>query len=493
MAASSGLERQVAGALRRAGFSRNGATLVVGASGGPDSTALLRCLHRLRDEHALSLHVAHLNHDFRGAEADADAAFVRELAAQLGLPCTVDKQDPVQYQRERGISSFEQGAREMRYSFLARTAQAAGAAAVAVGHTADDQAETVLLHLLRGAGLHGLRGMSELAPWPWPGAAPSTATALALFRPLLNVPKADTAGYCRELGQDYRQDSGNYLWRFTRNRIRQDLMPRLAQDYNPRVGDALARLAHAAAEQVDFVERELDRAWPTLAVESPGRAELSLTALTPLHPALQRLALRRAYDSVYGDTLRLSETHLAAMMGLFQARQGGRSVDLPRGGKFRRAGDALLLTRNDAEVTPLPDFAGEYALTLPERPGEERTAAAGPWTVTMRAVPAGGEFPWAGDSRNSYVACLDWTALSRGPVTARAWLPGDRFQPSGMSGHKKLQDFFTDVKAPRELRRRTPLLVVGGRIAWVVGYRTAEWAVAGAASAPLWVRFERTA
>ena len=479
----------MAEALRRAGFSRNGTTLVVGASGGPDSTALLRCLHRLRDEHGLSLHVAHLNHDFRGDEADADAAFVQELAAHLGLPCTVDKQDPVQYQRERGISSFEQGAREMRYSFLADTAKIAGAAAVAVGHTADDQAETVLLHLLRGAGLHGLRGMTELAPWPWPEQRP----APLLFRPLLNVAKFDTAAYCRDLGQDYRQDSGNYLWRFTRNRVRQDLMPRLAQDYNPRVGDALVRLGKAAAEQVDFVEGELDRVWPTFAVESPGEVRLLLPALASMHPALQRLALRRAYGSVYGDARRLSETHLAAMMDLLTSERGGRSIDLPGRLKFRRTGNTLLLTGEYAGPSPFPELTGEYVLPLPALPGEELTGAAGPWEVTMRAVPPGGEFPWNGDPRGRFTACFNLASLAEGPVNVRAWHPGDRFQPSGMTGHKKLGDFFSDVKAPREIRRRVPLLVVGGRVVWVVGYRTAEWAAAGATQPLLWVRLERIA
>ena len=479
----------MAEALRRTGFSRNGTILVVGASGGPDSTALLRCLHRLRDEHGLSLHVAHLNHDFRGDEADADAAFVQELAARLGLPCTVDQQDPVQYQRERGISSFEQGAREMRYSFLADTARTAGAAAVAVGHTADDQAETVLLHLLRGAGLHGLRGMTELASWPWPEQCP----APALFRPLLSVAKSDTAAYCRDLGQDYRQDSGNYLWRFARNRVRQDLLPRLAQDYNPRVGDALVRLGKAAAEQVDFVEGELDRAWTTLAVESPGKVRLLLPALASMHPALQRLALRRAYGSVFGDARRLSETHLAAMMDLLTSERGGRSIDLPRGGRARRLDNTLLLTRNDApndsNNAALPDLVGEYALALPTRPGEQSTVTAGPWLVTMQAVPAGGDCPWPGGAQDRSTACFDLQSLADRPVMVRAWLPGDRFQPSGMTGNKKLQDFFTDVKAPREARRRVPLLVAGGRIAWVAGYRIAEWAAAGAADSPLWVRF----
>ena len=156
---------------------------------------------------------------------------------------TVVKEDPHEYQRVRGISSFEQGAREMRYAFLARVATEAGARAVTVGHTLDDLAETVMLHVLRGSGLYGLRGMREVSDWPWP----AEAAELKLFRPLLDVTKAQTVEYCNEIGCAYREDSGNYMWRFTRNRVRQDLMPKLAEDYNPQVRNALVRLARTAA------------------------------------------------------------------------------------------------------------------------------------------------------------------------------------------------------------------------------------------------------
>ncbi|MFB3098120.1 MAG: tRNA lysidine(34) synthetase TilS, partial [Dehalococcoidia bacterium] len=228
------VERLASESLNRCGFtpeySGEGSTpLVVGVSGGPDSTALLYCLYRLRKAWGLRLHVAHLNHDFRGEEADADAEFVTTLGLELDLPVTVEKRDPIAYQQERGISSFEQGARELRYAFLAKVAASIGATAVAVAHTADDLAETVLLHILRGTGLHGLRGMTELAPWPWPVNLPQ----LQLLRPLLEATKAETVAYCNSLGRSFRVDTGNALPRFTRNRVRQSLLPLLAEEYNP--------------------------------------------------------------------------------------------------------------------------------------------------------------------------------------------------------------------------------------------------------------------
>ena len=363
MKSSSSLERQVAASLRRAGLSETGATIVVACSGGPDSTALLLSLYRLRTAHALSLHVAHLNHDFRGAEADHDAAFVQRLADRLSLPCSIDKRDPIAYQRSTGVSSFEQAAREMRYSFLASVAAVVGAKVVALGHTADDQAETVLLHVLRGSGLQGLRGMAEVADWPWPSGVPGPL----LFRPLLSASKADTASYCRELGRTYREDSGNYLWRFTRNRVRLDLMPRLARDYNPRVREALLRLSRAAADEADYLDSELARLWDSIATVDEGAVCLDSRALAALHPALQRRALRRAYAIAAGDLRTLSESHLDSVLNLVRNRLGGRRIDLPRGILARSEGDFIRIASKSAEGGGAQWAVSYTHLTLPTK------------------------------------------------------------------------------------------------------------------------------
>ncbi|MDA0263649.1 MAG: tRNA lysidine(34) synthetase TilS [Chloroflexi bacterium] len=493
MANAADLERQVASALQRAGYSNSGATLVVGASGGPDSSALLYALDRLKEAHGLSLHVAHLNHNFRGQEAEDDAAFVAQIAGELGLPVTVVKEDPHEYQRERGISSFEQGAREMRYAFLARVAKAAGARAVTVGHTSDDLAETVLLHVLRGAGLHGLRGMAEVSKWPWPAGS----DGLQLFRPLLDVTKARTGDYCREIDRPYRTDSGNYMWRFTRNRVRQDLMPRLAQDYNPQVRNALVRLSRTAADQLDFVERELDRVWPGLAETTPADSSQPVNEvcfarpeLAAIHPALQRLALRRGYILVTGDATRLRESHLVAMEELAQGGRGGRRLELPGGVVLRQDYSNLTLTRQQEADCPYPEFDGEYQIKLPATPGAAIAVSAGPWSLRMQLGMAGVEPAWATGVWDEWTARLDRRALGDG-ATVRTWCPGDRIQPLGMTGQKKLQDLFTDLRVPRPWRGKVPLLETEKGIAWVVGHRIADWAKvdADAGRPVLWLRF----
>ena len=481
------VERLASASLRRCGYSsghspeyssKAATPLVVGVSGGPDSTALLYCLYRLRKDWDLQLHVAHLNHDFRGEEADADAEFVTNLALELDLPVTVEKQDPVAYQRERGISSFEQGARELRYAFLAKVATSIGATAVAVAHTADDLAETVLLHILRGTGLHGLRGMTELAPWPWPLNLPQ----LRLLRPLLEATKAETVAYCNSLDRSFRVDTGNALPRFTRNRLRQNLLPLLTEEYNPRIRESLVRLAHTASLELDFLEKETDAAWPQALVdpeESEGEAgsvSLHRQRLSKLHPALQRMVLRRAYILVAGDARRLRESHLRAMAEAASRRSSGQTLHLPGGWRLHVAYGFLRLTKDPVLECPYPPLVGEYPVSLPQSTGEVGVTRLEGWEISIQIVTAPG--PEQVAAALPLAAYLGPAVLGPG-LQVRSRRPGDRFQPLGMTHQKKLQDYFTDARIPESWRDRIPLLIADRGIAWIVGQRIAEWARVG--------------
>ena len=480
MAVIAQLESQVAGALVRAGYSANGTHLVVGISGGPDSSALLHCLFRLRQRHDLRLHVAHLNHDFRGEEAEEDARFATALASDLALPATVERRDVLHYQKVRRISSFEQAARELRYSFLAEVAEGIGASAVAVGHTSDDVAETVLLHILRGSGIQGLRGMSESSPWPFP----RKGRELRVFRPLLNATKSDTESYCRELGKEYRIDSGNYLPRFTRNRVRQNLLPLLESEYNPRVRESLVRLSRTASLELDYMEAEIERLWPRVAVEEDDAVGFDQPALVAVHPALQKLLFRKAFAHLLGDTRRLGERHLNAMVELAQSQAAGRSLDLPNGLRLHRSYEYLRLSRVAELPCPYPVLEGVPSLTIPSTDAEQVVCQAGPWRVTLRLDSSGlsaFEGIHARSPDGTSRGQTSWTAYLHRPalgerLEVRARQPGDRFQPLGMTGEKKLQDFLTDSRVPREWRDRVPLLVARPGIAWVVGYRISHWA-----------------
>ncbi|MCE2404706.1 MAG: tRNA lysidine(34) synthetase TilS [Dehalococcoidia bacterium] len=458
------VERKLRTALCRGGFTGRDVLLVVAVSGGPDSVALLHALLRLRESARVALHVAHLNHNFRGEEAEEDARFVSRLAASLGLPSTVGRADPVAYQREAGLSSFEEAAREVRYSFLSRVAEETGAAAVVLGHTVDDHAETVLMHIIRGSGLHGLRGMEALSTWR----DRRGSREAVLFRPLLEVTKAETAAYCQARGLAFRVDSGNLSPRFTRNRVRDHLLPVLRQ-YNPRIAEALQRLGHAASLEVSFVEGEVDRVWDS--VVRMGRDEVVIDGegLAALHPLVRLMVFRRAYERVAGHTRRLRQAHLTAMDALLASRPG-KTVQLPAGLSLSRGYGALHLGAAAPESPcPFPPMEGEYRL-LPPPPTGEASVDLPVWRVVYGLQPGGAQI-----QRRPFDASLDADSVAAG-LLVRSRRAGDRFHPLGMRTDKKLQDFFVDQKVPREWRDRVPLLVSGGRIAWVVGYRVAEWA-----------------
>ena len=477
---------------RRAGLGP-GDVVVAGVSGGPDSCALMNLLGRASGDSRFGFQVqpAHLLHDFRGQETYADADFVRKMWPD----CIMDEVDVPAYQRRHRVSSFEQAARDVRYEFLGRVARQTGARLVAVGHTADDQAETVLLHLARGSGLYGLRGMRELDEWPYPA---GQGAALRVWRPLLGLTRHHTISYCRNYGIDYRDDSTNYMREFARNRVRHDLMPALQEQLNPRIVEALGRLARTASAQADYMERQTDLLWPEVApdpVTATGALHLNRERLAELHPALQHILLRQAWITITGQGRRLTERHLAAMSQIVAAPGSGKTVELPRGYRFTAQGSGATLAPLQAcDDCPYPALTGEFRLTLPLGPIAIAVTRRDGWETTTRVVnlPPDASLD-TGDPLTSY---LSPEALAEG-ATVRTWQPGDRMQPLGMAGTRKLQDLFTDAGVPRSWRERVPLVVTPRGIAWVAGVRLANWA---AVSSPenhgrqaVVVKFERAA
>ena len=455
------LEATVIAALEHAGHVGGDNLLVVAVSGGPDSMALLHALLRLRERAGPRLHVAHLDHNFR-EEAHEDAQFTATAACRLGLPVTIEKAAPVSYQREMGISSFEEAAREVRYIFLARVARDLGAAAIALGHTADDLAETVLMHILRGSGIHGLRGMEQLSTWR----SRTGGHEAVLFRPILGVTKGETESYCNKLGIAFREDPGNRLLRFTRNRVRHHLLPAL-EEYNPRIRQALIRLAQSASLEVGYLEEEVTRLWNASARQEGDSISLDAHQLALIHPFMQRMVLRRAYRQLTGDTRRLGEVHLRAMAD-FIGSPPGKALGLPRGLRLHSGYRQLILSRNREPECPFPPLTGQHALQSPDSEEETSTRIPG-WQVTIQRLSSPSDLP-----NEPFAACFDREALGDS-LLVRTWQPGDRFQPLGMEGAKKLQDFFVDGKVLRAWRHRIPLLVTERGILWVVGYRVAEW------------------
>ena len=466
------LETHTIQALRRSGMAHYD-TLVVGVSGGPDSTALLRCLSRITSVFPLKLHVAHLNHDFRGKEADDDEAFVLDLAKQLGLNCTSEYQDTDMYQRQQGISSFEQGARELRYEFLLKVAREQQSKLVAVAHTADDLAETVLEHILRGSGLNGLRGMSEISHWPWP----SKERKVKLFRPFLDINKLETSLYCDALDQAFRQDTTNDMLNFTRNRVRKTLMPLLASEYNPQIQNALIRLSRSSAIDFDYIEQEMNTLWDEMSVcdtypPQEPRVEFDMRQISTLHPSMQRHLVRKAYIHVCGDTRRITEKHIAAVVKLIDHIHENKTIHLPFGLTAQSIDGRLCICRRSKSPSDILSLEGaERHVILPTQIDEPIHVDINSMSFCFKLLSDRGQYKAINPSGlTQYFS----TNAMGSQATIRFWKAGDKFKPLGMRGHKKLQDFFTDAKVNRVQRHCVPIIAVDDEIVWVVGHRISD-------------------
>ena len=462
------LDREVEAALR--GSAPAAKKLVVAVSGGPDSLALLHALLHLRAPLSLKLHGAHLNHGLRGDAGAKDAAFVADSFSRADIPYAAENADVASYRAAHRLS-LEEAARDVRYAFLGRVASEVDADAMALGHTADDQAETVLMHVIRGTGLTGLRGME-----------PSVRRTLGdrevlLVRPLLGVSRTDTQGYCRALDTEPREDESNRSLEMARNRIRRELLP-LLEKHNPAVRDALVRLSRSAAKDVAHLDSEVESVWQETAREEHGYVAIDSYAFQLLAPALQAHLLRRAVALVKGDLNEIEQVHVDGMVGLI-GRPPGRSLDLPGGLRFAVGYGEATIAYADDDLCPLPPLEGESRLQVP---GE--TLIHG-WRITANIVERGTNEaagirpreavepgPGTPDGLGVYLS----NELLSSELHARPRKPGDRFQPLGMAGPKKLQDFMVDSKIPRLWRDRVPLVCSSRGIAWVVGWRVADWA-----------------
>lgn len=455
-----------------------GASILVAFSGGPDSTTLLHALRTLKGDLGLEIRAAHLDHGLRPDSSEADAEFARTFAASLGAPLTIEKADTNALRAKHGLS-IEDAARRVRYEFLSRTATAAGADCVALGHTLDDQAETVLLHVLRGAGVDGLGAMKEVSSRDIGG------RRITLFRPMLSVSRSEVMDYCAENEITPRLDESNLSTRFTRNRIRLDLMPRLAE-YNPSIQNALARLARSASLDSDFLRAEVEKAAEDIVSADSRGVSVRRDEFGRLHPALGHRLLRLAAQLVKGDANDLEFEHTSRMFDMMSG-PAGKGMALPGGLRFDVDYGLAHIRRAGVSDSPLPDMeSAQFTLKVPG------TTVMGGWKVSARLSRDSRGFRQTKDGEPGFLERFDADALGKAPI-ARTRRAGDTFQPLGMAGEKKLKDFMIDAHIPRRWRDRAPLVESEGRIAWVVGWRIADWAkVTTSTRKVLEIRFERT-
>ena len=434
---------------------REGDHVLIAVSGGADSVALVYALHFLKKRYGISITLAHLNHGIRGRAADQDAVFVKELAWRLNLRGEQGRADIPRMAKERGVS-LEMAARQSRYEFLTRTARAVGANCIATAHTADDQVETVLLKLTRGAGPQGVSGIPYCAE----------RHGLRVVRPCRDVTHMEAVRFLRRHGLAWREDKSNMDMTFLRNRVRHQVLPLLESRLNPQVRRAILRTAELLREENEWLDSIARGLWSECA-GGAKRNELNVEKLNGLPLAARRRILRLWLVAGGVDADPLGFETIENIERLLAAPRGTRAV--PVSGAVRVVCRYGKLVLEKGPVAAGGAFRERVAV-----PGETVLPDHGLRIVTK----------WATGiirKRGVRAGHLPAAASIGGKASAlyvRSWKPGDRMKPFGMKGTRKLQDLFVDQKVPRDSRDRIPVFECRGEIVWIPGYRIARgWEV----------------
>lgn len=423
-----------------------GDTLVVALSGGADSTALLDLLSGLPG-FSPRLVAAHLNHCLRGPDSEADEAFARGLASRYAIPFESRRVEVKTFAAQNGFN-LEDAGRRARIAFFEELRRKWGATAVALAHHADDQAETVLMRLLRGAGTRGLTGM------PY-------RSGRGFIRPLLGVTRAEIEAWLTERGLTWREDASNRDTAFLRNRIRHELLP-LLEEYNPAVRERLAVTAGLLADEDDLLDTLTRKEYARLAERGAASVAFDVAALAPLHPAMLKRLIRHAVAELAGDLRHLSLRHVGDVAALLDDGPPNRRISLPALLVARREYGRLVIQRAGADE-------GAPEEVVIDAPGRYRL-----WDgMTLEIVPAAPTERL--DETPPGAALLD-PAKAPFPWLVRTFRAGDRIVPFGMSGSRKVKDIFIDAKIPLSQRRSIPLVFSGGTLIWVCGLRSSDLA-----------------
>jgi tRNA(Ile)-lysidine synthase len=422
-------------------FSRSDGVLLC-VSGGPDSVALLYLIARLRGEYGLRLAVAHLIHGVRGEEAREDAHLVAEIAEKLAIPVHLKEVGLPRMKMKDGRGNIEAMGRKERYAFFGAVAEQYGFNKVATAHTGDDQAETLLMWLVRGSGRGGLSGMPPVRKLISPD---SGKTASLLVRPLIETSRQEIMVYLAEHGIESRTDRTNLDVRHLRNWIRHRLLPQLRERVDSKVSERLVRLAEILRDE----DRVLDRiAWSCL--ERVGRdRHLMREAFLQEDKAIQRRVVRAWLDSSLGSLHGFTFDHVETIRNFVAQSPPNSRISLPGGWKLVRQYEAFrLLKREPRKITPV-----RYSYSLPLE-GEVVIPEAGVKLQSLRCSYS--SLPRPRDNRE---ALFDSADVPDDALTVRNFRPGDQFRPLGMNGHKKVKDLFIEKKVPLPVRRTLPLVL----------------------------------
>jgi tRNA(Ile)-lysidine synthase len=424
----------------------NGDRILIGVSGGPDSLALLHSLKTLKEEYNLYLHIAHLDHMIRGEESIKDAKFIERLAREWNIPITIKSYDVKAYQKEKGLS-LEDAARQVRYRFFFGLIEKFNINKVAVGHNANDQAETVLMKFLRGAGLKGLSGI-----YPKQG---------KIVRPLIEISREEIEGYCKEHNLNPRIDKSNLETIYLRNKVRLNLIPLLVEEYNNNLVSTLNKTADLLREEEIFLgEYTIENLAQLTINKNNGKLILNAEKLLELNLAIQRRVIREGIKFLKGSYQDIYYDHIDLVLDLIKNSETGSRLDLPQGIIVKLNYEEIIFTTED--IDNINYFKHRLLLGSKKIPQVD---------LEVKTKIVEKTYPWKKTLNDPNIACLDFSKIGK-EFYLRQREDGDRFYPLGMKGSKKVKDFLIDEKIPINKRDKVPIFTtLDGDIFWVGGLR----------------------
>lgn len=444
------LEKKLLNTIQREMLIQKGDKVLVAFSGGPDSSCLLHLLFSLQKELDIELYTAHLNHQIRGVDAHTDALFAYEESKTLGIPCFLKSVNVPQIAEQERMT-VEEAARKARYEMLFDLKEKLNLDKIAVAHNLDDQAETVLMRIMRGTGLNGLKGMSY-------------KRADGVIRPLMDIKRHEIEEYCVQKNVRTTLDKTNEEEEYTRNKIRLQLLPHIEENYSSNIKEILSRMANTLREDSDYIDNIARELYGNLGQKHEGYAiKFDLESIENVPAPIQKRIIKEAYADLLGSAEGLEAIHLDDATKLIQNEKSETKINLPKGIIAEKKGYNFYVTQKAIEVKTI-NF--EYKIPMN---GSIEIPELG--IIIETKIMSKDRCKLLPTRINAKAFDLD---AMEGDLIVRNRQPGDKIRPLGLGGTKKLKDIFIDKKIPREERETVPIISDQSKIIWIVGHEMAE-------------------
>ena len=424
-----------------------GDKIVLGLSGGPDSVCLLHILNRLKEVLDIEVYAAHLNHQIRGIEAQKDAFYISKLCEEMGITFFIKSINVPEYCEKNGVS-IEEGARQLRYEMFSEIKDKTKANKIAIGHNLNDQAETILMRIMRGTGLQGLKGIDYIRDG-------------VIIRPILDIERKDIEEYCKHYKLNPRIDQSNLESIYTRNKIRLDLIPYMKDNFNSNVIESIVRMGNSLRSDNDYLENEALIKFKDISKINSDSVELKINSYTNLHSAIKVRVLRNAIKQILGDTNFIDQRHIDDIIELEDESKIDKVINLPRGIFVYRKKDSIIITNKEIVIEEL-----EFCYNIPSN-GFIKIREIG--VVIETQVMSIDKY-----KRSKSDKSCKWFDFNKieGGIVARNRRTGDKIKLSG--GSKKIKDLFIDIKIPKEDRSKVPIIADSQGILSVGNIRNSE-------------------